>query len=116
VIALIATAFALVPVVVASQGATEATTWRVSGVLFALAFVPIAVVAWRVRLMTRRVGVKPVVPFVAETATVALLTIIGSTVVPNDADGLYMAGLFLVLVVSGGIFVMLMVTLLDGPD
>ncbi len=40
-VALIATAFAMLPIVVAAQGGSETATWRISGALFATALAPI---------------------------------------------------------------------------
>ena len=44
-VALIATAFAILPIVVSAQGLLESTAWRASGALFAVAFAPITVIA-----------------------------------------------------------------------
>ena len=62
-VALIATAFAILPIVVSAQGLSESIAWRASGALFAVAFAPITVIAWRRLREIRTAGLPATVPF-----------------------------------------------------
>jgi hypothetical protein len=115
-VALIATAFAMLPIVVESLGLSEVATWRVSGVLFAIAFAPIMVTSWRRLVEIRSAGLSATVPFIPQVATVGLLLLLGSAIFSEHSSGLYLAGLFFVLLVSGALFFTLVVTLLEEPD
>jgi hypothetical protein len=115
-VALIVTAFALLPIVVSAQGLSDTTTWRVSGALFATAFAPITVIAWRRLLEIRKAAVPAAVPFIPQVATVGLLLLLGSVASAEHSSGLYLAGLFFVLLVSGALFFTLVVTLLEEVD
>ncbi len=115
-VALIATAFAILPIVVSAQGLSESTAWRASGVLFTAAFAPITAIAWRRLREIRRAGLPATVPFIPQVATVGLLLIVGSVASAEYAAGLYLAGLFFVLLVSGALFFTLVVTLLEKAE
>ena len=115
-VALMATVFSLLPVVIFAQGVTEETAWRVSAVFFSLAHAAITVVAWRRTLWARREKLPTPVPFIAPTATLALLAIVLAAALPTWSAGLYLGGLFLVLVVSGALFFSLIVTFLDRGE
>ena len=115
-VALIATAFAMLPIVVAAQGGSETVTWRISGALFATALAPIVVIAWRRLAEIRRAGLSLTVPFIPQFATVGLLFLLGSVIFSEHASGLYLAGLFFVLLVSGALFFTLVVTLLEESE
>ena len=91
-VALIATAFAILPIVVSAQGLSESTAWRASGALFAVAFAPITVIAWRRLREIRRAGLPATVPFIPQVATVGLLLLVGSVVSAEYSSGLYLAG------------------------
>ena len=106
----------MLPIVVASQGLSEGATWRVSGALFAIAFAPIVVISWRRLVEIRRAGLSATVPFIPQIATFGLLLLVGSVVFSEHSSGLYLAGLFSVLLVSGALFFTLVVTLLEESD
>jgi len=115
-VALIATVFGMLPIIVESQGLSEVVTLRVSGVLFAIAFSPIVVISWQRLMEIRRAGLSATVPFIPQVATFGLLLLLGSVIFSEHSSGLYLAGLFFVLLVSGALFFTLVVTLLDEPE
>ncbi len=64
----------------------------------------------------RKAGLSATVPFIPQVATVGLFLLVASVFLPEHSSGLYLAGLFSVLLVSGALFFTLVVTLLDEGD
>ena len=114
-IALVSTAFSILPVVVFAQGISEVMAWRTSALLFAVAYAPITFVTWRRAIAAKNVGILSVAQLTPYIATIGLISVVGSAVLQRYSSGLYLLGLFLILLVSGTLFLMLVTTLLDDP-
>jgi len=103
-VALVAIAFALLPVVVGAQGLSEESAWRVSAFLFAAAHSAITIIAWRRTLWMLREKIRDGMPFIPPMSTLALIALIFAVGLPAQAAGLYLAALFLVVGISGALF------------